>query len=379
MNKTSTQTAAGQMKVPLLDLTQQYKSLEKEMLTAVERVLSSGRYILGPEVTALEKEIADYCGVQHAVACASGTDALILSLRALGVGAGDEVVTPAYSFFSSASCISLVGAKQIFCDIEPETYNLDVKLLEKTITEKTKAVIVVQLFGQCPDMDAITEICRRRGVPIIEDAAQSLGAMWQDRRAGSWGDLGCFSFFPTKNLGGAGDGGIVTSQNSKLDERIRLLRGHGARPKYHHEELGLNSRLDALQAAILRVKLPHLSRWTEDRRRNADIYRESLSETSVGLPVARSSAYHVYNQFVIRCANRDDLRAHLQQWGIGTEIYYPEPLHLQPCFADLGHQEGDFPVAEEAARETLALPVFPDLTQEQIRYVSDRIREFATM
>ena len=379
MNKTSTQTAAGQMKVPLLDLTQQYKSLEKEMLTAVERVLSSGRYILGPEVTALEKEIADYCGVQHAVACASGTDALILSLRALGVGAGDEVVTPAYSFFSSASCISLVGAKQIFCDIEPETYNLDVKLLEKTITEKTKAVIVVQLFGQCPDMDAITEICRRRGVPIIEDAAQSLGAMWQDRRAGSWGDLGCFSFFPTKNLGGAGDGGIVTSQNSKLDERIRLLRGHGARPKYHHEELGLNSRLDALQAAILRVKLPHLSRWTEDRRRNADIYRESLLETSVGLPVARSSAYHVYNQFVIRCANRDDLRAHLQQGGIGTEIYYPEPLHLQPCFADLGHQEGDFPVAEEAARETLALPVFPDLTQEQIRYVSDRIREFATM
>jgi dTDP-4-amino-4,6-dideoxygalactose transaminase len=377
MNKPSMQTTAGEMSVPLLDLTAQYKSLAGELSEAMARVMESGRYIMGPEVAAFERETADYCSTAHGIGCASGTDALILALRALDVGPGDEIITPAYSFFASASSVHLVGAKPIFCDIEPDTYNLEPGLVEAAITPRTKAVIVVHLFGQCADVEAITEICRRHKLPLIEDAAQSLGAEWQGRRAGSWGDLGCFSFFPSKNLGAAGDGGMVVCQSEELDVRLRRLRMHGAHPKYHHEEVGLNSRLDALQAAILRIKLPHLGQWSEGRRRNADKYRERLSGASVELPVARAQAYHVYNQFVIRSRSRDDLRAHLQANGIGTEIYYPEPLHLQPCFEGSGSRKGRFPVAEAAARETLALPVYPDLTEEQITYVADRIREFS--
>jgi len=362
--------------VPLLDLTAQFRSIEPEIREAMDRVVTSGRFIQGPEVVEFEKEVGAYCRVPHAIACASGTDALILAMRALGVGPGDEVVTPAYSFLASASAIALVGGKPVFVDIEPDTYNIDLEKLEGALTPRTKAVIVVHLFGQCANLDTVKTICERRGVPLVEDAAQAIGAEWNGKRAGSVGDIGCFSFFPSKNLGAFGDGGLVVSTRAELGDKLRLLREHGARPKYNHIELGMNSRLDALQAAILRVKLRHLENWTEGRRRNADLYRERLAGAAVGLPVARPEARHIYNQFVIRSTKREELRAHLAAAGVGTEIYYPKPMHTQPCFASLGHTEGDFPVSEAASRETLAVPIYPELTKEQIAYVADRVREF---
>ena len=362
--------------VPLLDLTAQFRSIEPEIREAMDRVVTSGRFIQGPEVVEFEKEVGAYCRVPHAIACASGTDALILAMRALGVGPGDEVVTPAYSFLASASAIALVGGKPVFVDIEPDTYNIDLAKLEAALTPRTKAVIVVHLFGQCANLDTVKTICERRGVPLVEDAAQAIGAEWNGKRAGSVGDIGCFSFFPSKNLGAFGDGGLVVSTRADLGDKLRLLREHGARPKYNHIELGMNSRLDALQAAILRVKLRHLENWTEGRRRNADLYRERLAGAAVGLPVARPEARHIYNQFVIRSTKREELRAHLATAGVGTEIYYPKPMHTQPCFASLGHTEGDFPVSEAASRETLAVPIYPELTKEQIAYVADRVREF---
>jgi len=362
--------------VPLLDLTAQFRSIEPEIREAMDRVVTSGRFIQGPEVVEFEKEVGAYCRVPHAIACASGTDALILAMRALGVGPGDEVVTPAYSFLASASAIALVGGKPVFVDIEPDTYNIDLAKLEAALTPRTKAVIVVHLFGQCANLDTVKTICERRGVPLVEDAAQAIGAEWNGKRAGSVGDIGCFSFFPSKNLGAFGDGGLVVSTRADLGDKLRLLREHGARPKYNHIELGMNSRLDALQAAILRVKLRHLENWTEGRRRNADLYRERLAGAAVGLPVARPEARHIYNQFVIRSTKREELRAHLAAAGVGTEIYYPKPMHTQPCFASLGHTEGDFPVSEAASRETLAVPIYPELTKDQIAYVADRVREF---
>ena len=362
--------------VPLLDLTAQFRSIEPEIREAMDRVVTSGRFIQGPEVVEFEKEVGAYCRVPHAIACASGTDALILAMRALGVGPGDEVVTPAYSFLASASAIALVGGKPVFVDIEPDTYNIDLAKLEAALTPRTKAVIVVHLFGQCANLDTVKTICERRGVPLVEDAAQAIGAEWNGKRAGSVGDIGCFSFFPSKNLGAFGDGGLVVSTRAELGDKLRLLREHGARPKYNHIELGMNSRLDALQAAILRVKLRHLENWTEGRRRNADLYRERLAGAAVGLPVARPEARHIYNQFVIRSTKREELRAHLAAAGVGTEIYYPKPMHTQPCFASLGHTEGDFPVSEAASRETLAVPIYPELTKDQIAYVADRVREF---
>jgi dTDP-4-amino-4,6-dideoxygalactose transaminase len=364
------------MTVPLLDLTAQFRTIEGEIRDAIDKVITSGRFIMGPEVAGFEQEVAAYCQVPYAVGCASGTDALVLAVRALGIGPGDEVVTPAYSFLASASCVALCGATPVFCDIEPDTYNLDPARLEAAITPRTKAVIVVHLFGQCADMPRLREICQRQGVAVIEDAAQAIGAEWGGKRAGSMGDIGCFSFFPSKNLGAFGDGGLVTSVRQDLGELARILREHGAKPKYHHIKLGMNSRLDALQAAILRVKLRHLDAWTEGRRRNADTYRERLAGSPVGLPVARPQARHIYNQFVVRSRDRDGLRAHLQAAGVGTEIYYPKPMHVQPCFAALGRREGDFPVSEAAARETLALPIYPELKPEQLGYVADRIREF---
>jgi len=362
--------------VPLLDLTAQFRSIEPEIREAMDRVVTSGRFIQGPEVVEFEKEVGAYCRVPHAIACASGTDALILAMRALGVGPGDEVVTPAYSFLASASAIALVGGTPVFVDIEPDTYNIDLAKLEGALTPRTKAVIVVHLFGQCANLDTVKTICERRGVPLVEDAAQAIGAEWNGKRAGSVGDIGCFSFFPSKNLGAFGDGGLVVSTRAELGDKLRLLREHGARPKYNHIELGMNSRLDALQAAILRVKLRHLENWTEGRRRNADLYRERLAGAAVGLPVARPEARHIYNQFVIRSTKREELRAHLAAAGVGTEIYYPKPMHTQPCFASLGHTEGDFPVSEAASRETLAVPIYPELTKDQIAYVADRVREF---
>jgi len=371
--KVSLADAPGAMTVPLLDLKAQYATIKPELDLAVHAVLDSGRFIQGPEVTGLEAEVAAYSRVAHGAGVASGTDALLLALKALGVGPGDEVVTTAYSFFASASTIALLGATPVFCDIEPETYNLDPAKLASCLTAKTRAVVPVHLFGQCADMPAILALCEPRGIPVLEDAAQAIGSEWQGKRAGEMGVAACFSFFPSKNLGGIGDGGMVVARDEALIDRVRLLREHGARPKYHHHVLGQNSRLDALQAAVLRVKLRHLEAWHAGRQANAARYRELLAGTDVGLPVARSEARHIYNQFVVRTPKRDALKQHLGDAGVGTEVYYPRPLHLQECFAALGHGAGDFPQSEAAAAETLALPIYPELTGEQIAYVSSRI------
>jgi dTDP-4-amino-4,6-dideoxygalactose transaminase len=364
------------MTVPLLDLKAQYATIKPDMDAAVHSVLDSARFIGGPEIAGLESEVAAYSQVKHGAGCASGTDALLLALKALGVGPGDEVVTSAYSFFASASTIALAGATPVFCDIEPDTYNLDPVKLAACLTPRTRVVVPVHLFGQCADMPAIRALCDPRGIKVLEDAAQAIGSEWKGKRAGAMGVGACFSFFPSKNLGGIGDGGMVVSDDEAFIDKVRLLREHGARPKYHHHLLGQNSRLDALQAAVLRVKLRHLEAWHAGRQRNAALYRELLAGTNVGLPVARPEARHIYNQFVIRTPKRDALKQALTDAGIGTEIYYPRPLHLQECFDALGNKPGDFPVSEAAAAETLALPIYPELTGEQIAYVSAKIHAF---
>jgi dTDP-4-amino-4,6-dideoxygalactose transaminase len=364
------------MTVPLLDLKAQYADIRQDMDDAVRRVMESARFIGGPEVSGLEEEVARYSQCAHAVGCASGTDALLLSMWALGLGPGDEVITSAYSFFASAGTIANNGATPVFVDIDPRTYNLDPHRLEAAFTPRTKAVVVVHLFGQCADMTTIKAVCDKHKAWLIEDAAQAIGSEWEGRRAGSMGDYGCFSFFPSKNLGAAGDGGMVVSQNAELADRVRLLREHGARPKYHHALVGTNSRLDALQAAILRVKLRHLDRWSEARARNAELYDRLFEGSRVGRPSREARARHIYNQYVIRVPRRDELKASLGERGIGTEVYYPVPLHLQKCFASLGHKASDMPHAEAAARETLALPIYPELTEDQIRYVATTVREF---
>ena len=361
--------------VPLLDLKAQYTDIKAELDAAVHRVLDSTRFIGGPEVSGLEEEIARYSQCAHAVACASGTDALLLSLKALGIGPGDEVVTSAYSFFASAGVVVNAGATPVFVDIDPTSYNLDPHRLEAAITPNTKAVIAVHLYGQCCDLTAVKAVCEKKKIWLIEDAAQAIGAEWEGRRAGSIGDLGCFSFFPSKNLGAAGDGGMVVAQDAQLADRVRLLREHGSRPKYYHALVGTNSRLDALQAAILRVKLRHLDRWSEKRARNATLYDQLFEGSRVGRPYRDPRARHIYNQYVIRISGRDAVRQQLTERGIGTEVYYPVPLHLQQCFAMLGYQEGDLPHSETAAKETLALPIYPELTEEQIRSVAASVRE----
>ena len=365
-----------QMRVPLLDLKAQYADIRHDLDAAVQAVFESARFIGGPEVSALEEEVARYCSSPQAIACASGTDALLLSLRALDVGPGDEVVTSAFSFFASAGTIVNVGAQPVFVDIDPRTFNLDPHRLEAAITPLTKAVIAVHLYGQCCDLTAVRAVCEKHQIWLIEDAAQAIGAEWEGKRAGSVGDTGCFSFFPSKNLGGAGDGGMITARDAGLAERLRLLREHGAKPKYYHSLVGTNSRLDALQAAILRVKLKHLDRWSEKRAKNAAAYDALLEGARLTRPHHDPRSRHIYNQYVIRAEARDALRQHLTDRGIGTEIYYPVPLHLQKCFASLGYQEGDMPQAEAAAREVLALPIYPELTEEQIRYVASCVREF---
>jgi dTDP-4-amino-4,6-dideoxygalactose transaminase len=363
-------TARTAMKVPLLDLGAQYAEIKTEMDAAIQRVLDSTRFIGGPEVSGLEEEIARYSQCAHAIGCASGTDALLLSLKALGVGPGDEVVTCAYSFFASAGVIVNVGAIPVFVDIDPSTYNLDPHRLEAAITPNTKAVIAVHLYGQCCDLSAVKAVCDKRKVYLIEDAAQAIGSEWEGKRAGSVGDLGCFSFFPSKNLGCAGDGGMVTAQDAALADRVRLLREHGARPKYYHALVGTNSRLDAIQAAILRVKLKHLDRWSEKRARNANLYDQLLEGSRVGRPYRDARARHIFNQYVVRVPNRDAVRTRMGERGVGTEVYYPVALHMQQCFSMLGYHEGDMPHSEAAARETLALPIYPELTEDQIRYVA---------
>jgi len=374
--------------VPLLDLRAQYASIREEVGEAIDRVLASQYFILGPEVEALEHEVAEYSQCQFGVGVSSGTDALLVALMAIDVKPGDEVMTTPYTFFATVGSIARLGARPVFVDIDPITYNIGPEGLETAITPRTRAIIPVHLYGQMADMDPIMEVAARHGLMVIEDAAQAIGAEYHERRAGSIGHLGCFSFFPSKNLGGFGDGGMVTSNDAELADRVRLLRSHGARPKYYHKVVGGNFRLDAIQAAVLRVKLGHLDGWTQGRQRNADTYRRlfseaglavgSLDEGQVGVVLPTDVGYgrHIYNQFVIRTRRRDALRAHLTDLEIGTAIYYPVPLHLQECFADLGCTEGDFPVSEAAAAQTLALPIYPELTEEMLGRVVEAVGEF---
>lgn len=360
-------------RVPLLDLRAQYAPLRDELLAAISRVCDSQRFIMGPEVESLERELAAALDVRHAIGVSSGTDALLATMMALGIGPGDEVVTTTYSFFATAGCVSRLGATPRLADIDPVSYNIDPTGLRGAITSKTRAILPVHLYGLCADMDPILEIAADAGIPVIEDAAQAIGASYHGRPAGSMGTAGCFSFFPSKNLGAFGDGGLIVTNDDRLAQEVRLLRNHGAEPKYFHSRIGGNFRLDALQAAVLRVKLPHLSRWTGMRRANADSYTRLIHEAGLSgqivTPVEPPGRRHVYNQYVVRVPNRDRVRAHLAEQGIGTEIYYPVPFHLQDCFASLGYHRGDFPEAEAAADSTLALPVYAELTGDQQRAV----------
>jgi len=362
--------------VPLLDLRGQYASIRDEIEAAVRRVIESQYFILGPEVRAFEQEIADYCGVSHAVGVSSGTDALLVALMALGVGPGDEVVTTPFSFFATAGVIARLGATPVFTDVEPGSLNMNPAHLAEAVSGRTRAIVPVHLFGRCVD-PAITRIAADFGIPLIEDAAQAIGARdAEGRLAGGIGLGGCFSFFPTKNLGGFGDAGLVTSNDEAFARRVELLRVHGAEERYFHKSVGGNFRIDALQAAVLRVKLAHLDGWNAARRRNADLYRELLDEA--GLPQITPPVDvpgHIYHQFVVSAQDRDGLRSSLQARGIGCEVYYPVPLHLQECFAGLGYGVGDFPVAEQAAREVLALPIYPELTADQIHAVVEAIAD----
>lgn len=364
------------MSVPLLDLNAQYREIATSLEREVTDVLRSGRYIKGPRVEKLEEELADYCDCRKAVGCASGSDALLLALMVLDVGPGDEVITTPYSFFATAGSIARLGARPVFVDIEPKTCNIDPDLIGAALTGKSRAILPVHLYGQCADMEPILKLAEEKSIPVIEDAAQAIGAFYKGKKAGSLGTVGCFSFFPSKNLGGAGDGGFMTTNDESLAEQLVILREHGAKPKYYHSVIGINSRLDAIQAAVLSVKLPHLEKWHEGRRRNAGYYNQKLSDLPLILPYVRDDCVSVFNQYVIRTTRRDDLREHLKTREIGNEIYYPVPLHLQECFADLGYREGDFPEAEKAARETLAIPIYPQLNEEQLNEVVTAIREF---
>jgi dTDP-4-amino-4,6-dideoxygalactose transaminase len=368
-------------KVPLLDLRAQYETLRAEILPVIERIAESQQFILGDEVRAFEAEIAEYCGAKFAVGCASGSDALRLALMAYGIGPGDAVLTVPYTFFATASAIHLSGATTVFVDVDEKTFNMDVSQVAAALDRHSniKAILPVHLFGGCADMDPICALAAGRGIPVIEDAAQSIGSEYKGRRAGSIGDIGCFSFFPSKNLGAFGDGGLCTTHDEDVAERLFALRMHGSKVKYFHEWVGLNSRLDALQAAVLRVKLRRLDAWSAARGRNADLYRRMLQETAVDCPFpADYQTRHIYNQFVIRVSERDRVRGFLGERGIGTEVYYPLPLHRQPCFAYLGYKEGAFPISEALAKETLALPIYPELTEDEIRYVSEGVRAAAT-
>jgi dTDP-4-amino-4,6-dideoxygalactose transaminase len=368
------------MKVPLLDLQAQYRPLRDDILAAMTRVADSQRFIMGPEIDALEGELAALLGIEHAVSVSSGTDAILLALMTLGVKAGDEVVTPTYSFFATAGAVARLGATPVLVDIDPVTYNIDPAAIERAITPRTRAIMPVHLFGLSADLDPILDLAKGAGVPVIEDAAQAIGSQYKTRAIGGIGALGCFSFFPSKNLGAFGDAGLLTTNDAKLAKRARLLRTHGMEPKYYHHLVGANFRMDALQAAILRVKAPHLARWTEGRRANAARYRTMFQEAGlareVGLPTEPADRRHIYNQFVIRSPQRDALKRHLDEAGIGNEIYYPVPFHFQPCFAYLGHKPGEFPHAERAANESLAIPVYGELNAGQQQHVVDAIGEF---
>lgn len=376
------------MKVPLLDLNPQNMALEAELMKAIERVLHSQAFILGPEVESFEKAVAAYCKVPFAIGMSSGTDALLAALMALDVLAGDEVITSPYSFFATAGVIARLGAKPVFVDIDPETFNINTKLVERVVTSKTKVLMPVHLFGQCADMSAILSMSQAKKIAVVEDAAQAIGSEYVDgRRAGTIGDFGCYSFFPSKNLGALGDGGMVVTSNQELCEKVKAMRVHGAKKKYYHTWVGGNFRLDALQAAVLAVKLPHLDTWSKMRQSNADYYRLLFQESGlvkknkVILPKVSDTSgkhkhAHIYNQFVIRTQKREELKIFLQKKEIGTEVYYPLPLHLQDCFSYLGYRKGDFPEAERAAEEVLALPIYPELTPDMQQSVVSAITEF---
>lgn len=369
------------MNVPLLDLTEQNKKLRPEIESALGRVLDTNAFILGGEVKALEDELAIYCGTKYAIGCASGSDALLLALMALDVNPGDEVITTPYSFFATVSCITRLGATPIFVDIDPATYNLDIAQIEAKISPRTKAIQPVHLYGQCADMEALKKVSEKHGVPLVEDAAQAIGAEENSIRAGAMSEIGCFSFYPSKNLGGMGDGGFMTTNDDAMAEKLFALRVHGSKERYHHKWVGLNSRLDGFQGAVLRVKLPYLDEWSNRRKANADRYRNLFTDAGLAeqivLPFERENVRHIYNQFVVRVpGRRDELRSFLSENNIGTDVYYPISLHLQECFAYLGGKEGDLPESEKASRETLALPIYPELRAEQQEYVVDKIREF---
>jgi len=380
-----TEQRAPALRFPFLDLKAEYAAMKAEIRAAVDNVLESQQFIMGPPVRELEAEIAALVGCRFALGCASGSDALLLALMALGVDSGDEVITSPFTFVATAGSIARLKAKPVFVDIDPETYNLDAKRLESAITSRTRAILPVHLFGLAAEMETILQIARAHHVPVIEDAAQSIGAQCidshhQDNNVGNIGEFGCFSFFPSKNLGGAGDGGMITTNNPEYAERVAVLRDHGGRKKYQYDLLGMNSRLDSLQAAILLVKLKHLDAFTKARRKNAERYRKLFGQAGleewITLPFEPEGWRHVYNQFVIRIPERDQLRDHLRARGIPTEIYYPSPLHLQPAFAYLGYGQGAFPQAEDASQHVLALPVFPQMTAEQQKIVVDATADF---
>lgn len=365
------------MHVPLLDLKAQYATIKAEVEAAISEVMESQHFILGPKVQECEKAIAQYCKSPHAIGVSSGSDALLVCLMAENIGPGDDVITTPYTFFATAGAIARVGATPIFVDIDPATYNLDPSQISSKVTANTRAIIPVHLYGQMADMDAVMRVADEHGLVVIEDAAQAIGAEYKGLRAGSIGHYGCFSFFPSKNLGSAGDAGMVVTNDAQRAEKLRCLRGHGSKPKYHHKIIGGNFRLDAIQAAIVSAKLPHLDNWTAARQRNAKRYDQLLGEA--GLPIALPTVTadrHIFNQYVIRVEDRDELQVYLQKNGIGTEVYYPVPMHLQECFAYLGYPAGAFKESERAAKETLALPIYPELTEAQARFVVESMSEF---
>ena len=367
--------------VPLLDLNAQHREIRDEVLAAVTQLIDSQKFILGEDVKQLEQAIAPYCGAKYAIGCASGSDALFLALLALDLKPGDEVVTTPYTFFATVGAICRAGATPIFVDVEPETFNMDTQQLAVVLEahSKVRAIIPIHLFGGCADMDPVCQLAADRGITVIEDAAQSIGSEYKGRRAGSIGHMACFSFFPSKNLGGYGDGGMLTTNDAALAEKLTALRVHGTKRKYYHDYIGINSRLDALQAAVLRVKFKYLDSWTEKRQQNADRYRAILGSISLPVIPPTSMPYqtrHIYNQFAIRAEDRDGLQAYLKQHGVGSEVYYPLPLHLQTCFAHLGHKTGDFPVSERLAKESLAVPIYSELPPSDIQYVCGLIQSF---
>jgi len=377
----------NEMKIPLLDLKAQYASIKQEIRAAVDEVFDSQYFILGPKVTELEQEIARYLEIPYALGVSSGTDALLISLMALGIEPGDEVITTPFTFFSTAGVISRLNATPKFVDIDPDTCNMDPEKLESAITRRTRAVIPVHLFGQCADMDPILETASKQALPVIEDAAQSIGAQYKHKKAGSMGEFGIFSFFPSKNLGGAGDGGMVITRDPALHEKLKALRVHGARSKYYHKIVGGNFRLDALQAAVLLVKLKYLDSWAEKRRKNASFYNKLFTQSGLiekGVIKPPVEAYkdsgdrnhHIYNQYTVRTRSRDKLREYLREQGVSTTVYYPVPLHLQECFQDLGYLKGDLPAAEKASRSVLSLPVYPELTNSQQEYIVEKMSDF---